>query len=69
MDKIRLLVVIGIMMLMIGCSAAGAGLEARFGYYREDERQQSSAARYEQTQRPWKCFFVPCNSSNVVEGS
>lgn len=68
MDKIKTLMLIG-MLVCTGCSAAGAGLEARLGYYREDERQQSSAARYEQTRRPWKCFFVPCTSSNVVEGS
>lgn len=54
---------------MVGCTSAGAGLEARLGYYREDERAQSSAARYEQSAKPFKCWFVNCDPASNVEGS
>lgn len=49
------LVMVVIVVLMSACSSAGAGLEARLGYYREDERRQSSAARYELTKLPFLC--------------
>lgn len=50
MKKVLMLMIIA--SLASGC-AAGHGIEARFGYYREDTKQQSSST----FDKPLKCML------------